>query len=1158
MATFCASCGSELTAGAHFCAACGEPAVAACVGCGTELPSGAAFCPACGSAQDSAIEEAVVGGEERRVISALFADLAGFTAHTEASDPEDVRARLSLYHNKVREDVERHGGTIEKLMGDGVFAVFGVPTIHEDDPERAVRAALRIQESVGDLNAADAALDLSVRIGVTTGEAIVQLEAGGADERIIGDVVNTASRLEGIAPPGGVVVDERTYLAVRNAVKTSSLDPVTVKGKAEPMPIWQALEARSRFDVEAEEGAAMVGRREELSLLVDAFERAVARRSPQLVTVSGEPGVGKSRLVREFFKVIDDLPYLVRWRQGRSLPYGEGVTYWALSEVVKAEAGILESEPPADAAAKLERSIAALTDGDDVDADWLRLRVSPLAGTGGTDGVERAELFSAWLTYFELLAAQRPTVIVIEDLHWADDALGDFLEHLVDWAQDAPILVLTTARPEWFSRRPDWGGGKREAVTVGLTPLSAEETVDLITALSDRAVMPAETQQALLERSGGNPLYLTEYLRLAEEHGWLDDSATPTEMALPDTVQAIIAARLDLLDGEDKTLLQTASVVGKVFWSGALTFMLGEDLDSVNDGLQRLARRELVRPIRRSSMQGQHEFTFSHVLARDVAYSQLTKGERARLHLEEARWLEAVSGDRATDVAELLAYHHTTALELEPSDDHERLARVYRFLMLAGERNQSLDLQAAARFYAQAADIAQTPPERGRALLEYATHATADNETLMAAVQEALNGFTAAGDRLGQAAALSRRSSFHWYGGDSDAADADLGRAMELVDGEPLHEVVAQVLTTRAAHLQLAGREEEALDMVERALAVSQTIGDTKSFAKVLVTRGSAMLQLGDADGLDDVVEGLRIRRDIGDTGGAMAAYNNQATYLASVGRAEEALAAIDEAIDYGEQRGAGPGVEWSKMTKCEALFPLGRLEELSLIAAEVEEADEARGGSQVGTFVKGWQAILAHLDNRTDEGWALAEEVLESAREIKDPQAMMPALVSATMNAYASGRTERARDLAAEYVTTATDHPAWLGSLSGVAPVLIALGRADDVELLADLAYDMDRWPPLINGAMRALALQSRGEHAAALPLFEAAIAHGDQENLLLPTIDLRIHAARSAAALGHQEEVEELRARARRDAEHINARRYLTLLDEADGFASSTAVGD
>ena len=210
MATFCASCGSELTAGAHFCAACGEPAVAACVGCGTELPSGAAFCPACGSAQDSAIEEAVVGGEERRVISALFADLAGFTAHTEASDPEDVRARLSLYHNKVREDVERHGGTIEKLMGDGVFAVFGVPTIHEDDPERAVRAALRIQESVGDLNAADAALDLSVRIGVTTGEAIVQLEAGGDDERIIGDVVNTASRLEGIAPPGGVVIDERT------------------------------------------------------------------------------------------------------------------------------------------------------------------------------------------------------------------------------------------------------------------------------------------------------------------------------------------------------------------------------------------------------------------------------------------------------------------------------------------------------------------------------------------------------------------------------------------------------------------------------------------------------------------------------------------------------------------------------------------------------------------------------------------------------------------------------------------------------------------------------------------------------------------------------------------------------------------------------------
>jgi len=329
-----------VTAGARFCASCGASVAAVCRGCGGELVPGAAFCPSCGTAQTD--ESAASTPEELRVVSCVFADLAGFTSHTERSDPEDVRARLSKYHARVREDVARWDGSVEKLMGDGVFAVFGVPTVHEDDPERAVRAALRIQQSVSELNSANPGLDLSVRIGVTTGEAIIQLDARDQSERIIGDVVNTASRLEGVAPAGGVIIDERTYRSVRSTIRCDALDPVAVKGKAAPLMVWRAVEARSRYGVAVaeDETASLVGRQEELSLLLDALDRTVARRSPQLVTISGEPGVGKSRLVREFWAVVDHRPDLVvRWRQGRSLPYGAGVTFWALSEIVKSEAG---------------------------------------------------------------------------------------------------------------------------------------------------------------------------------------------------------------------------------------------------------------------------------------------------------------------------------------------------------------------------------------------------------------------------------------------------------------------------------------------------------------------------------------------------------------------------------------------------------------------------------------------------------------------------------------------------------------------------------------------------------------------------------------------------------------------------------------------------
>jgi class 3 adenylate cyclase/tetratricopeptide (TPR) repeat protein len=900
----CPSCGTAGKDDARFCASCGSALANSCPSCGAAIDADARFCSACGTALGGATTSSVAPTEERRVISALFADLVGFTSHTERSDPEDSRRRLTLFHGRVRQDVERFGGRLEKLMGDGVFAAFGASIAHEDDPERAVRSALRIVESVEELNAGQPQLSLSVRVAVTTGEAIVQLEPTPDREGIVGDVVNTASRLQSVAAPGQVVVDERTYRAARDAINFETREEVELRGKENRQPVWQATGLKSRYGVAVEEesSGAFVGRDDELSLLTDAFDRSVARQSPQLVTVVGEPGVGKSRLVREFRRVIDDRPDLVWWRQGRCLPYGEGVTFWAIGEVIKAHAGVLDSEPSEAVVTKLRSTVTTLFDDPD-EAAWVELRLRSLVGLGEASA-ERSELFAAWLRFFEALAARNPLILVVEDLHWADEAVLEFVSHLLDWAHDSPILLLGTARPELFGNRPDWGGGKRDAVTIGLSPLSDEETAHLMTSLSKRPLMDAALQRALVERSGGNPLYVTEFVRLADEQGWLDRIRRGEDIPFPDSISSIIAARLDLLDPGDKTILQAAAVIGRVFWSGALSFV--EDLDAaeVQRRLRRLVSRELIRPVRRSSMQGQDEYSFAHILARDGAYNRLTKEARARLHEATARWLEAVSGERATDVAELLAHHHATAWELAASADPERRRRVYRFQLAAGDRARAFDATRAFRFYQSAIALASSGSEKGRPLLDMASLGQGTNEENEGMVEEALAAFAESNDREGQAEAASDLGRQAWYRGHAEQADGWHDRALELADGLEPSAVLARVVAAAASAKQLRGEEDEALELVERALAVAQAIGDTQVYARSLVIKGSASVQLGDIGGLDDIHEGLRIQLDRNDTTRAMSTYNNVATIQIGIGHLDQGRETIEEAIAYGTARG--------------------------------------------------------------------------------------------------------------------------------------------------------------------------------------------------------------------------------------------------------------
>ena len=689
----CDACGFENAPGARFCGSCGRALERRCPSCGEAVDPGLAFCTSCGAALETA---AAAGSarEERKVVTVLFCDLVGFTTRAEQLDPEDVRRVLSPFYARLRTELERFGGTVEKFIGDAVMALFGAPVAHEDDPERAVRAALAIREAVAGLNEETPGLELKVRIAVNTGEAMVSLGARPSEGEgmAAGDVVNTAARMQSAAPVDGILVGETTYRATRQAIEYRDAEPMVAKGKAEPVPVWEAVAARWRFGVDVEQlgGGDLVGRGEELDLLRDALSRSRRERASQLVTLVGEPGIGKSRLVFELFGHVDAEPDLTYWRQGRSLPYGDGVTFWALSEMVKSHAGILENDS-ADAAEEKLRIAVAEAIVDPVDVEWVHGHLRPLVGLGDVELTpdSRAEVFAAWRKFFEAIAEKRTLVLVFEDLQWADDGLLDFVDHLVEWASGVPVLCVCTARPELLERRPDWGGGKRNATTISLSPLSDEETARLVHALLGTAVLPAELQSTLLTRASGNPLYAEEFARLVEERRGVDG-----DLPLPESVQGIIAARVDGLSAEEKELLQDAAVVGKVVWVGTVAALAGIPRWTVEERLHALERKEFVRREQRSTVESETEYAFRHVLVRDVAYGQIPRSARAEKHRLVAQWLEGL-GERTEDRAEMLAHHYLSALEFARASGQatDALAEPARIALRdAGDRAWALKL----------------------------------------------------------------------------------------------------------------------------------------------------------------------------------------------------------------------------------------------------------------------------------------------------------------------------------------------------------------------------------------------------------------------------------------------------------------------------------
>jgi class 3 adenylate cyclase len=803
-----------------------------CSVCGQDNPDGARFCLACGAA--FGVEER---REERKVVTVLFADLVGFTSRAEQLDPEDVRAVLAPYWGRLRSELERFGGTVEKFIGDAVMALFGAPVSREDDPERAVRAALAIRDWAREEQG------LQVRIAVTTGEALVLLGARSSEGEgmAAGDVVNTAARLQAAAPVNGILVAESTFRATRDTIDYEEREPVVAKGKTEPIRVWEAVNARSRLGMDLEQRALLplVGRTRELDALLGAFDRASDAREPQLVTLVGAPGIGKSRLVAELFQRIEAMPDLVWWRQGRALPYGDGVSFWAFGEMVKAQAGIQENDALEVARQKLWESVDNAVGGDD--RDWVVQQLLPLIGGDQPEGDSQTESFGAWRRYLEALAEEHPLVLVFEDLHWADDGLLDFVDHLADWSSGVPLFVIGTARPELLDRRPGWGGGKLNATTLALSPLADAEAAQIISRVLEQALLPAETQQVLLERAGGNPLYAEQFARLYVERGSAED------LPLPETIQGIIAARLDGLAPDEKRLLQDAAVLGKVFWSGGAAALAAIDAPALEQALHSLERKGLVRRERRSAVSGEDEYAFRHVLVRDVAYGQIPRADRGQKHVRAAGWIEGLG--RAEDHAELVAHHYGAALELARaagSVDATLEADARTAFVRAGDRGSRLGaFPAAQRFYAEALELPAADVDRALVSFAYARarlHAEGDRSGLL----DARDALEAVGqvDVAAEAAALAAHAA--WRAGRGAEADEIVTRAVGSLEGLDPSPGMAAVLAEKARLDAFAGRMDDAERTSKHALELADILELEELQANVLGTLGVIGMLQGD------------------------------------------------------------------------------------------------------------------------------------------------------------------------------------------------------------------------------------------------------------------------------------------------------------------------
>ena len=1181
----CAACGTENAVGKKFCVQCGAAMALACANCDSPLAVGERFCGECGTPVagappvarptdalipvPSAMETPTA---ERRLVSVLFADLVGFTTLSESRDSEEVRDLLSKYFDTCRTLIARYGGTVEKFIGDAVMAVWGAPVATEDDAERAVRAALDLTAAVTAMGEEVGAPELRARAGVLTGEAAVNLGASG-EGMVAGDMVNTASRIQSAAPPGGVFVGEATRRATEATIAFEDAGNFEFKGKAGLVPLWRALRliagARGTLRSQSLE-APFVGRDRELRMAKDLYHASTDEKKAHLLSVIGIAGIGKSRLVWEFYKYFDGLADDAFWHRGRCLSYGEGVTYWALAEMVRMRARIAEEEEPASALEKLRATVRENV-RDPEEQRWIEPRLAHLLGLEDRTAADREDLFAAWRLFFERLADQLPTILVFEDMQWADPSLLDFIEYLLEWSRNFPLYIVTMARPEFADRRPSWGTGKRNFTSVYLEPLPPEAMHELMAGLVPG--LPAELEERILARAEGVPLYAVETVRMLLDRGLLAREGSvyrPTgaieSLEVPETLHALIAARLDGLTGEERQLVQDASVLGKTFFKQAVAEVGGLAQAEVEPILAALVRKEIltVQADPRSPERGQYGFLQD--LVKKIAYDTLSKKERKAKHLGAAAFIERTWAADDDEIVEVLAAHFLAAHEAVPEaeDAHEIKMRAREALAKAGERAASLAAaEEALHYFDQAIELTDEPlpaaelHERSGRMAWSAGRAPDARKHF----EQAIETFGSIGLTHPAARVSAALAEVVWQEGHIEEAVERMEKAFGVLSEEEQDADLATLAAQLGRLLYFMGRTEESLERIELALEIAEALRLPEVLSQAINTKG---LILGTRGRFQEGEVLLRhalkvaLEHDLADA--ALRAYSNLAALASQQDRLEEVIALVEPALELARRVGNRGYEQATLVGPIPDMILLGRWDEAISLAAQVEGEDLPEG-----TLLALIYLAEIHAYRGEPEHARSILAMLRAGGTSGDVQTRTVYRVAEAPVLRAEGRFEEALAAAEEAYAVREEFGIRAPQVKeGIAEALeaaLALGRLEKVEQILGQIEAMrpGELTPYVQaqgtrfGARLAAA---RGERERVEPGFEAAEAQFQELSMPFLRALTQLEHGTWLTDEGRVADAEGLLAGARETFERLRARPWLERLEQVLAPVGDTAA--
>jgi len=933
----CSACGTENRAGRKFCSNCGAPLAQACPACGAANEPDDRFCGECGAPLGGEPTTPATPEAERRLVSVLFGDLVGFTPLSEDRDPEAVRELLSDYFDSARRVIERYGGTVEKFIGDAVMAVWGSPVAREDDAERAVRAGLELVEIVAGLGKG-----LAMRVGVVTGEAAVTIGAEGQG-MVAGDLVNTASRVQAAAQAGTVLVGERTRRASEAAIAYEDAGTHELKGKSEPVPLWRGLRViASRRGEGRATGleAPFVGRDVELRLIKDLFHAASDERRARLVSIIGIAGIGKTRVSQEFERYIDGLVGDVYWHRGRCLAYGDGVAYWALAEMVRMRAGIAEQEEPEAATRKLRETLEQYLP-DASERAWVEPRLAQLLGLAELASTDREDLFAAWRLFFERLAEQGPTVLVFEDLQWADAALLDFVDYLLDWSRGFPLFVLALARPELSERHSGWGAAKRDFTSMALEPLSDDAMDELLRGLVPD--LPEELRARIRERAEGVPLYAVETVRMLIDRGGDIES-----LEVPETLHALIAARLDDLGPTERRVLEDASVLGKSFKKDGLAALTGLDPQELEPILATLVRKDLLTLQADARSPERGNYSFLQALVQRIAHDTLSRKEQKARHLAAARYFEQSWGSDDAEIVEVTAAHYLDAYRADPDapDASEIRGAAREALVRAARRASSVAASGQAHaYYEQAAELEDEAAARAE-LLEHAgamAEASGRPGAGVKLFEQSISLFAAENLLHDAARVEAKLASVLWDEGQIDTAAERMARSFEVLRNDEPDEDLATLAAQLARIYWFTGNPEAATEPLEFALEIAESLFLPAVLSEALNTKNLVLINTGRRQESEALLRhSLRLAQEHGIPNSALRAQFNLAYHIAGEDRYEESQELDRDALEQARRRG-DRGWAWAFLGHLQGTnYLLGNWQELEITEEEINERLEA------------------------------------------------------------------------------------------------------------------------------------------------------------------------------------------------------------------------